>query len=48
MPVKVVSLSCIKDLRKNKHLAHESGLGIHDAQVKPVWDEFESRVLALS
>lgn len=35
-------------MRKNKYLAQESGLGIVDAQVKPVWDEFERRVLALA
>jgi|TARA_Y100000816_G_C26108176_1_gene589839 predicted Fe-S protein YdhL (DUF1289 family) len=38
----------LKICEKNKHLAHESGLGIHDKQVKPVWDEFERRVLALA
>ena len=38
----------LKLCEKNKHLAHESGLGIRDAQVKPIWDEFERRVLALA
>ena len=38
----------LKICEKNKHLAHESGLGIADAQVKPIWIEFERRVLALA
>jgi hypothetical protein len=27
----------LKICEKNKHLAHESGLGISEAQVKEVW-----------
>lgn len=38
----------LKICEKNKYLAQESGLGIVDTQVKPVWDEFERRVLALA
>lgn len=38
----------LKICEKNKHLAHESGLGIKDAEVKPIWSEFERRVLALA
>ena len=38
----------LKVCEKNKHLAHDSGLGITDSQVKPIWDEFERRVLALA
>lgn len=38
----------LKICEKNKHLAEESGLGIQNAQVKPIWDEFERRVLALA
>ena len=38
----------LKICEKNKHLAHDSGLGITDSQVKPIWDEFERRVLALA
>ena len=38
----------LKICEKNKHLAEESGLGIKNAQVKPIWDEFERRVLALA
>jgi predicted Fe-S protein YdhL (DUF1289 family) len=38
----------LKICEKNKHLAHDSGLGINDSQVKPIWDEFERRVLALA
>ena len=38
----------LKLCEKNKHLARESGLGIQDAQVKSIWNEFERRVLALA
>lgn len=38
----------LKICEKNKHLALESGLGIQAAQVKPIWTEFERRVLALA
>lgn len=38
----------LKLCEKNKHLAHESGLGIEPHQVKPIWTEFERRVLALA
>jgi len=38
----------LKLCEKNKHLAPESGLGIAETQVKPIWDEFERRVLALA
>ena len=38
----------LKLCEKNKHLAHDSGLGISEAQVKPLWNEFERRVLALA
>lgn len=38
----------LKLCEKNKHLADESGLGIQGAQVKPLWQEFERRVLALA
>ena len=38
----------LKICEKNKHLAEESGLGIKNVQVKPIWDEFERRVLALA
>ena len=38
----------LKICEKNKHLAEESGLGIQAKQVKPLWDEFERRVLALA
>ncbi|WP_109441382.1 DUF1289 domain-containing protein [Acinetobacter haemolyticus] len=38
----------LKICEKNKYLAQESGLGIVDTQVKPIWDEFERRVLALA
>ena len=36
----------LKICEKNKNLAEESGLGIQDKQVKPLWQEFERRVLA--
>ena len=38
----------LKICEKNKNLAHDSGLGIESKQVKPLWDEFERRVLALA
>ncbi|RLZ11132.1 DUF1289 domain-containing protein [Acinetobacter sp. 2JN-4] len=38
----------LKLCEKNKQLAHDSGLGVADKQVKPIWDEFERRVLALA
>ena len=38
----------LKICEKNKHLAEDSGLGILPKQVKPIWDEFERRVLALA
>jgi predicted Fe-S protein YdhL (DUF1289 family) len=38
----------LKICEKNKKLAEESGLGIQDKQVKPLWQEFERRVLALA
>jgi hypothetical protein len=38
----------LKICEKNKNLAEESGLGIQDKQVKPLWQEFERRVLALA
>ena len=31
----------LKICEKNKNLAEESGLGIQDKQVKPIWQEFE-------
>ena len=38
----------LKICEKNKNLATESGLGIQAQQVKPIWTEFERRVLALA
>ncbi|OIJ38616.1 MULTISPECIES: DUF1289 domain-containing protein [Acinetobacter] len=38
----------LKLCEKNRHLTDESGLGIHYKQVRPIWDEFERRVLALA
>lgn len=38
----------LKICEKNKKLAEESGLGIRAAQVKPIWQGFEQRVLALA
>ena len=38
----------LKICEKNKSLALESGLGIKSVQVKPLWVEFERRVLALA
>lgn len=37
----------LKLCEKNKNFAAESGLGIAPQQVKPIWDEFERRALAL-
>ncbi|MEB3767614.1 DUF1289 domain-containing protein [Acinetobacter sp. MD2] len=33
---------------KNKHLADESGLGLSAEQIKPLWREFERRILSLA
>lgn len=38
----------LKICEKNRNLAHDSGLGIESKHVKPLWDEFERRVLALA
>lgn len=38
----------LKLCEKNKHWAEQSGLGIAAKQVKPLWTEFERRVLALA
>lgn len=38
----------LKICEKNKNLAEESGLGITAKQVKPTWQRFEQRVLALA
>ncbi|OTG66734.1 DUF1289 domain-containing protein [Acinetobacter silvestris] len=38
----------LKLCEKNKHLAEESGLGLSAQQIKPIWQEFERRVLALA
>ena len=38
----------LKICEKNKNLAEQSGLGILPEQVKPIWTEFERRVLALA
>lgn len=38
----------LKICEKNKNLAEESGLGIRSEQVKPLWTEFERRILALA
>ncbi len=38
----------LKLCEKNRHLTDDSGLGIHYKQVRPLWDEFEHRVLALA
>lgn len=38
----------LKICEKNKNLAPESGLGIQPIQVKPLWQEFERRILALA
>lgn len=38
----------LKLCEKNRHFTDESGLGISYKQVRPLWDEFERRVLALA
>lgn len=38
----------LKVCEKNKNFTAESGLGILPEQVKPIWQEFERRVLALA
>jgi uncharacterized protein len=38
----------LKLCEKNRHFTDDSGLGIHYKQVRPLWDEFERRVLALA
>ena len=38
----------LKLCEKNRHFTDESGLGIHYKMVRPLWDEFERRVLALA
>ena len=38
----------LKLCEKNKHLADESGLVITSDQVKPLWLEFERRILSLA
>ncbi|WP_409976739.1 DUF1289 domain-containing protein [Acinetobacter sp. C_3_1] len=38
----------LKLCEKNRHFTDESGLGIHYKDVRPLWDEFERRVLALA
>ncbi|RKG46292.1 MULTISPECIES: DUF1289 domain-containing protein [Acinetobacter] len=38
----------LKLCEKNRHFTDESGLGIHYKQVRPLWEEFERRVLALA
>ncbi|CAM4123726.1 DUF1289 domain-containing protein [Acinetobacter pragensis] len=38
----------LKLCEKNRHFTEESGLGIHYKQVRPLWDEFERRILALA
>jgi uncharacterized protein len=38
----------LKLCEKNRHFTDESGLGIHYKQVRPLWQEFERRVLALA
>ena len=38
----------LKICEKNKSFAGESGLGIQETHVKPIWQEFERRVLALA
>lgn len=38
----------LKLCEKNKNLAEESGLGLQSSQVKPVWQEFERRILSLA
>ena len=38
----------LKICEKNRHFTDESGLGIHYKEVRPLWQEFERRVLALA
>lgn len=38
----------LKLCEKNRHFTDDSGLGIHYKQVRPLWNEFERRVLALA
>lgn len=38
----------LKLCEKNRHFTDESGLGIHYKMVRPLWQEFERRVLALA
>ena len=38
----------LKLCEKNRHFTDDSGLGIHYKDVRPLWDEFERRVLALA
>ncbi|NWK73863.1 DUF1289 domain-containing protein [Acinetobacter sp. SwsAc6] len=38
----------LKLCEKNRHFTDDSGLGIHYKQVRPLWEEFERRVLALA
>ena len=38
----------LKLCEKNRHWVTHSGLGIEEKQVKPLWTEFERRVLALA
>ena len=38
----------LKICEKNKTLAQDSGLGVQDKQIKPLWQEFERRTLALA
>ncbi|CAB1210456.1 DUF1289 domain-containing protein [Acinetobacter bouvetii] len=38
----------LKLCEKNRHFTVDSGLGIHYKDVRPLWDEFERRVLALA
>ncbi|MFT4019963.1 MAG: DUF1289 domain-containing protein [Acinetobacter sp.] len=38
----------LKICEKNREFTAESGLGIQRTQVKPIWDEFERRILALA
>lgn len=38
----------LKICEKNKNFTDESGLGIQSVQIKPLWQEFERRVLALA
>lgn len=38
----------LKICEKHRQFAEESGLAIRQKQVKPLWDEFEHRILALA